>query len=138
MDEGTHQLLEHAVVDVEPQRGLDDVKGRARQRHTRGRLLAGITAAIVAVVGVGGVIAILNDKVPANYYIGPSASLSPPDTSQQAAALRAKIERAVLELESLNERVALDVHQLKVAKHHGDLLAARRVSARLQVERAQV
>jgi hypothetical protein len=90
MDEGTHQLLEHALVDVEPQRGLDDAKGRARQRHARGRLLAGITAAIVAIVGVGGVIAILNDGRP-NNYIG--VSPSPPDNSQQAAALQAKIEK---------------------------------------------
>jgi len=55
MDEGTHQLLERVVVDVEPHRGLDDVKARARQRHARGRLLAGITAAVVALVGVGAV-----------------------------------------------------------------------------------
>jgi hypothetical protein len=135
MDEGTHQLLERAVVGVEPKRGLDDVKGRARQRHARGRLLAGVTAAIVAIVGVGGVIAILNDEAP-NPYIGVSAS--PSDKSQQAAALQAKIDRALLELESLNERVALDVHQLRVAKQHGILLAARRLSARLEVERADV
>jgi hypothetical protein len=135
MDEGTHQLLEHAVVDVEPQRGLDDVKGRARQRHARGRLLAGITAAIVAIVGVGGVIAILNDGRP-NPYIG--VSPSPPDNSQEAAALRAKIEKTRLKLEALNVRVSGDLHRLLVAKQNGALLGAQRISARLQVERAEV
>ena len=135
MDERTRQLLEHAVVDVEPQRGLDDVKGRARQRHARGRLLAGITAAIVAIVGVGGVIAILNDEAPSR-YIG--VSPSPPDNSQQAAALRVKIERIRLKLEALNVRVASDLHRLLVAKQDGDLSGAQRISARLQVERAEV
>jgi heat shock protein HslJ len=135
MDEGTHQLLEHAVVDVEPRRGLDDVKGRARQRHARGRLLAGITAAIVAIVGVGGVIAILNDGTP-NPYIGVSAS--PSDTSQQASALQAKIDEARLELESLNQSLSRDLHRLSDAKRHGNLLEVQRVSARLRVERAEV
>jgi WD40 repeat protein len=135
MDEGTHQLLERAVVDVEPQRGLDDVKGRARQRHARGRLLAGITAAIVAIVGVGGVIALLNDGTP-NRYVG--VSPSPPDHSQEAAALRAKIEKTRLKLEALNVRVSSDLHRLLVAKQNGDLLGAQRISARLQVERAEV
>jgi hypothetical protein len=135
MDEGTRQLLERVVVDVEPQRGLDDVKGRARQRHTRGRLLAGITAAIVAIVGVGGVIAILNDGTP-NHFVG--VSPSPSDTSQQAAALRAKIEKTRLKLEALNVRVSRDLHRLLTAKQNGDLLGAQRISARLQVERAEV
>jgi hypothetical protein len=135
MDEGTRQLLERVVVDVEPQRGLDDVKGRARQRHTRGRLLAGITAAIVAIVGVGGVIAILNDGTP-NRFVG--VSPSPSDTSQQAAALRAKIEKTRLKLEALNVRVSRDLHRLLTAKQNGDLLGAQRISARLQVERAEV
>jgi META domain len=135
MDEGTRQILERAVVDVEPQRGLDDVKRRASQRHARGRLLAGITAAIVAIVGVGGIIAILNDGTP-NPYIGVSAS--PSDMSQQASALQVKIDRARLELESLNLSLSRDLHRLSDAKRHGNLLEIQRVSARLRVERAEV
>src|SRR5206468_654297 len=135
MDEGTHQLLEQAVVDIEPQRGLDDVKGRARQRRARGRLLAGVTAAIVAVVGVGGVIAILNHDAP-NQYI--NVSSTPSDTSQQAAALRAKIDRARVELEALNVRLTRDLHKLRAARRSGDLSGAVVIRARLQVERLDV
>src|SRR5438132_10527715 len=99
MDEGTRQLLESAVVGVEPQRRLDDVKARARQRHTRGRLLAGMTAAVVAIVGVGGAIAVLNEGMLDGRSSGVSATTesSPPiEDSQRAEALKAKIDRARL------------------------------------------
>jgi uncharacterized coiled-coil protein SlyX len=141
MDEGTRQLLESAVVDVESHRRLDDVKARARQRHTRGRLLAGMTAAVVAIVGVGGAIAVLNEGMLDGRSSGYSETTepSPPiEDSQRAEALKAKIDRARLRVEALNVRISGDLHRLQVAKQSGDLLAIQRLNARLKVERQDV
>jgi hypothetical protein len=77
MDRETQRLLERATVDLEPPRGLEDVKGRAHQRHVRARVIAGVTAGVVALAGVGGSIALL-ETTHADHTVQVSPTPVPP------------------------------------------------------------
>jgi hypothetical protein len=107
MDRETQLLLERAVVDLEPARGLDDVKERARRRHIKARLVAGVTAGIVAVAGVGGAIALLYEK-PADRSV--SVPVSPAPNAPSAGNGRiafVRVERVSMLGEGRTPRAAL-------------------------------
>src|SRR5436190_20450184 len=75
MDKDTNRLLERVVAELEPSRGLDDVRVLVRRRRLRARWVAGITPGAAAVAGVGGAIAVL--RAPADRSVSSSVSPSP-------------------------------------------------------------